>query len=115
MFPDPLAVQLPPPAPAQVQPTPVIVAGTVSVTVAPLAALGPAFDATTVYVMACPGIAVAWPSVFVIERSAPGTTVSVSVAELLARFGSVTPPGAAIVAVLLRLPVADGLSVPVRV
>ncbi len=40
---------------------------------------------------------------------------SVSVAELLARFGSVTVAGAVIVAVLLRVPINDGLSVPVRV
>src|SRR5437773_177024 len=65
--------------------------------------------------MGCPGTAVAWPSVFVIERSAPGIKVSVSVAELLVGFGSVTPSGAATVAVLTRVPVADVLTVPVRV
>jgi hypothetical protein len=106
MLPDPLAVQLPPPAPTQVHVAPVISAGTVSVTVAPFARLGPAFDTTIVYVMGCPVTAVVCPSVFVIERSAPGVSVSVSVAELLARLGSVAPPPTVAVAVLLRLPVA---------
>ena len=60
-----------------------------------------------------PGTATVCPSVFVIPRFAWGVRVSVSVAELLAGFGSGT--GAATVAVLLRLPVADALIVPVRV
>ena len=38
-----------------------------------------------------------------------------SVAELLAGVGSVTPPGAAIAAVLTRFPVAEALIVPVTV
>jgi hypothetical protein len=113
MLPDPLAAQLPPPAPRHVQVTPVIVAGTVSATVAPFAALGPAFDATIVYAMERPGTAVVCPSVFVIERSAWAVSVSVSVAELLAGFGSVTPTEGITVAVLVRLPVADALMVPV--
>jgi hypothetical protein len=115
MWPDPLAVQLPPPAPTQIQVTPVIAAGTVSDTVAPSATLGPAFDTTMVYVMEDPRIAVARPSLFVIERSAWDASVSVSVAELLARLGSIIPAGTTTVAVLLRLPVADRLTVPVRV
>src|SRR6185436_2247721 len=41
-------------------------------------------------------------------RSACAPNVSVSVAELLPGVGSVTPPGAATVAVLERVPVADG-------
>src|SRR5437773_1557540 len=41
--------------------------------------------------------------------------VSVSVAELLAGFGSVTPLGAATVAVLLRPPNGNGSTVPIRV
>jgi hypothetical protein len=83
IFPDPLAAQLPPPAPAQVQVTPVIEAGTVSVTVAPVAVDGPALEATIVYVIGWPGVAVACPSVFVMARSAigvappPGTMNSV--------------------------------------
>jgi hypothetical protein len=48
MFPDPLAVQVPPPAPLHVQVAPVMAAGTVSVTVAPVTALGPEFEATIV-------------------------------------------------------------------
>ena len=54
-----------------------------------------------------PGTAVVTPSVFVIPRFACGVNVSVSVAELLAPFGSVVPPGAATVAVFTRVPVAD--------
>ena len=53
-----------------------------------------------------PATAVAAPSVFVIARSAFGASVSVSVAELFAVDGSVTPVGAAMVAVLLNEPVA---------
>ena len=41
--------------------------------------------------------------------------VSVSVAVLLAALGSVTPPGAVMVAVLDSVPVAEALSVPVMV
>ena len=58
---------------------------------------------------------VATPSVLVIDRSAVGMSVSVSVAELLPGVGSVTPAGAATVAVLTRLPVADALIVAVTV
>ena len=53
-----------------------------------------------------PGITVVTPSVFVIERSAVGLRVSVSVAVLLPGVGSVMPPGAVTVAVLARVPVA---------
>ena len=41
MLPLPAATQVPPPVPAQVHVTPVSVAGNVSVTVAPIASLGP--------------------------------------------------------------------------
>jgi hypothetical protein len=51
----------------------------------------------------------------VIERSAVGVTVSVSVAELLAANGSVTPAGAVTVAVFSSVPVAVGESVAVTV
>src|SRR3954465_1914252 len=47
MLPDPAAVQVPPPAPTQVQ-VAVSEAGNVSATVAPVALLGPAFDAVMV-------------------------------------------------------------------
>src|SRR4030095_3454571 len=46
-------------------------------------------------------------SVFVTETSAEGASVSVSVALLLPGVGSVTPPGAVTVAVLINDPVAD--------
>src|SRR2546428_13244 len=115
MLPEPLAVQVPPPAPAQVQLASGIVAGNVSVTIAPLTALGPAFEATIVYVMDAPGTAVVCPSVLVIPRFACGVSVSVSVALLFDGIRSVPPPGTATVAVLLRVPVADALTVPVSV
>src|SRR5258708_7271431 len=54
MPPAPLAVHVAPPAATHVQVTPVIVPGTVSVTVAGLAGLGPAFHATIVYVVSAP-------------------------------------------------------------
>lgn len=63
--------------------------------------------------MLCPGTTEATPSVFVIDRSAVGVKVSVSVAELLAGVGSVTPEGGATVAVLTSVPVADGEIDPV--
>src|SRR4029078_13460023 len=74
--------------------------------------LGPAFVAVIVYVTLLPGTADVTPSVFVIWSSACGVIVSVSVAVLFARLESVVPPGAVTVAVLLRVPVADGATVP---
>ena len=62
-----------------------------------------------------PGTAEATPSVLVTDRSALGVSVSVSVAVLSAGSGSVTPAGGVTVAVLVRLPVAAGSMVPVRV
>ncbi len=50
-----------------------------------------------------------------ISRSAVGTNVSVSVAELFAGVGSVAPPGSAMLAVLTREPVAIDEMVPVTV
>src|SRR5438270_928267 len=58
--------------------------------------------------MGVPGTAVVAPSSLVTDRSAVGVRVSLSVA-LLCPGASVTPPGAVTVAVLLRVPVADGL------
>ena len=55
------------------------------------------------------------PSVLVIDRSAVDPRLSVSVDELFAALGSVTPLGAAIVAVLTSDPVADALMVAVSV
>src|SRR6266571_1693323 len=65
--------------------------------------------------MLLPGVYVSEPSVLVMARSATSLGVSVSVALLLVETGSVVPAGAAIVAVLTRLPVADDLAVPVTV
>src|SRR4051794_35029779 len=105
MLPEPDAVQVPPPAPTHVH-VQVRDAGKVSATVAPVAVLGPEFDATIVYVTDPPGVAVVTPSVLVIARSALAASVSLSVAELLPGVGSVTPAGAATVDVLLNVPVA---------
>ena len=58
---------------------------------------------------------VATPSVLVIDRSAVGTNVSVSVAVLLPGVGSTVPPGRATVAVFDRVPVAAAEIVPVTV
>jgi hypothetical protein len=69
MFPDPLAVHVPPPAPTHVH-VAVNAAGNVSATLAPDAFDGPAFDAVIVYVTLPPGTAVVTPSVFVIAKSA---------------------------------------------
>ncbi len=63
-----------------------------SATVAPVALLCPALLAVIVYVTEPPGVAVVTPSVLVIDRSAVALSVSLSVAELLPGFGSVTPP-----------------------
>src|SRR6185295_2432139 len=103
MLPEPLAVQVPPLAPTHVH-VAVIEAGKVSATVAPVTELGPAFEAVIVYVTLPPGVAVVTPSVLVILKSAEGVRVSVSVALLLPGVGSVTPPGAVTVAVLLTVP-----------
>src|SRR3954465_13844812 len=105
MLPEPDAVHVPPPAPAHVH-VQVSDAGNLSATVAPVASLGPAFDAVIVYVTEPPGVAVVTPSVFVIARSADEPKVSLSVAELLPGVGSVTPLGSVTVAVLLSVPVA---------
>ena len=70
MFPDPLDVQVPPPAPTHVHVAEVTVAGNVSVTVAPGAFDGPAFDAVIVYVVLPPAVTDVTPSVFVIPKSA---------------------------------------------
>src|SRR4029079_19791468 len=55
------------------------------------------------------------PSVLVIDRSTRGVNGSVSVAELLPGAGSITPVGAATVAVLVMVPVALGDAVPLIV
>ena len=114
MLPDPEAVHVPPPAPTHVH-VAVNEAGKVSATVAPVALLGPAFEAVMVYVTAPPAVTVVTPSVFVTERSAEAAIVSLSVAELLPGVGSVTPAGAVTVAVFERVPEAAADTVPLTV
>ena len=104
MLPAPAAVQVPPPAPEQVQ-LQVSDAGNVSATVTPGALLGPALLAVIVYVTLPPGTAVVTPSVLVIAMSACGTSVSVSVALLLPGTGSVIADDTD--AVLTRVPSAS--------
>ena len=106
MLPLPEAGQVEPAVAVHVHVTPVSVAGSVSVTVAPVITDGPAFDATIVYVTLWPGMVEVTPSVLVIDRSPVGVKVSVSVAVLLAGVGSVTAAGAVMVAVFDKLPVA---------
>ena len=62
-----------------------------------------------------PGVPVGDESLFVIERSADGLRVSVSVAVLFAAVGSVVPVGAVIDPVLASVPVAEALTVAVSV
>ena len=76
---------------------------------------GPLLVTTIVYVSTSSGLATARPSVLVIDRSTCGVNGSLSVAELLPATGSVTPAGTATVAVLLMLPVAPAVTVPLTV
>ena len=85
-MPDPDAVHVPPvPAHVHVQDSD---DGNASVTVAAGSALGPPLLTVIVYVNDPPGVAVVTLSVFVMERSALGVSVSESVAELLAGLAS---------------------------
>ena len=87
----------------QVHETNVIAAGGVSTTLAPATPFGPLLCATIVYVVVPPGVALAVPSVFVIDRSA--LPVAVNVAD--AGNGFVTccaDANAPAASVLIRLP-----------
>ncbi len=83
-FPDPPAMQ-PPAGAEQAHVPPVRPAGTVSVTGALVTELGPALDATIVYVTVSPVTTEVTPSVFVMLRLAWPRIGSVSVALLLPR------------------------------
>jgi len=113
-FPLPLAAgQAEPAVAVQLQVTPLMIAGKLSVTVAPVTALGPALLTAMVQVAADPGTGVPELSALVIDRSAVGVmTVLASVAELLPA-GSLVPTGAVIVAVFEIVP--DPLAVAVTV
>ena len=88
-FPEPLAAQLEPALATQVQLALESEAGKLSVTVAPVTALGPAFDATIVYVTVPFWFTPVTPSVLVIDRSAVTTTVVLAVALLFPATASV--------------------------
>src|SRR5438067_314184 len=62
-----------------------------------------------------PALTLLTPSVLVIERSATGVTVFVSLAELLPEVGSDVPAGGVIVALFVMLPVALPATVAVTV
>ena len=115
MSPVPLDAHVAPVDAAHAQVALVNVDGNASVTVAPITSDGPLFVATIVYVTVMPGIAFATASVLVMCRSADTVMVSESVAELFAGVTSSVPDDAAIVAVLSRVPVADPMSVAVKV
>jgi hypothetical protein len=119
-----VVAMLPLPLPAEHDPPPdgththvdaVSAPGSESAIAAAVTADGPALPATIVYVADVPGTSVATPSVFTMDTSAVGVNVSVSVAELLAAVGSVTPAGGAMLALLTSVPVADGTTTPVTV
>jgi len=113
MSPDPLPGQLDPADAAQVQLTPVSTTGNTSATVAPVTAVGPAFDAAIVYVTGCPGTAP--PDTLVMPRSAVGVmTVLLSVAALFPA-GSFTPAGAVTLAVFVIVPAPLAVAVTVNV
>jgi hypothetical protein len=105
----------PPVAEPQVHVTPVMVAGTVSVTIEPAEASGPALLTTIVYATGLPELIVATPSVFVMLRSALRLIVSVSVAVLFPRAESATQDGTATFAVFTSVPLAPAATVPVTV
>jgi hypothetical protein len=63
-------------------------------------------------VIVSPATAVVLPSVLVIDRSASGSIVVVSVAALSPGSGSVTPAGAMTVAVFVATPAAEPATVP---
>src|SRR5207249_845626 len=112
MLPGPLAAaQLDPADAVHVHVTPARLAGKLSTTVAPVTLPGPALLTVIVYVTGDPAPVVALPSVFVIDRSAAGMIVSLSVALLFAVLGSAFPEDT--VAVFERVPEALMLSVPV--
>lgn len=113
ILPLPLACpQLDPAEAAQVHVALVSVAGRMSETVAPNAALGPALLTTMVYVVWVPGTEDVALLVLVIARSDVALIVSVSVSLLLAVFGSGIFAGGVTVTVLLKLPVASLRTVP---
>ena len=114
-MPDPEAEHVAPAVATQVQVAPVNAAGSESATTAPVTADGPLLDATMVYVTLVPGTSVIDPSVLVMARSAWGPSESVSVAELLPAIGSVTVPGAVMVAELINEPVAEASTVAFNV
>jgi len=91
------------------------VLGNVSATAAFVTLLGPLFVTTIEYDTVDPGAAEALPSDFVIVRSEMRAIVTVLVAVLLAATRSITPPGAAMLAVLVSVPVALWLSEPLSV
>src|SRR3990172_94580 len=105
--PDVAGVQL-----AGVTETKSTVVGSTSVTVTPVAALGPAFATVSVYVRFCPASTGLGP-VLVMEMSAEGLTVVDAVAVRSAESGSAV--GLHTIAVLFSVPTAEALGLTTRV
>src|SRR5437763_607689 len=115
MLPLPLATKLVPAVPVAVQAAPPYAAGKTSLTLAATASEGPPSATLHDALPTSPGTATVLPSVFVTDRSATGVKVSVSVSLLLPEVGSLVPLATAAEAVLLSVPVAALLTVPVTV
>src|SRR4051794_455611 len=105
-LPDPDGVQIALPMATHDQVVVLTADGRTSVIELPTASDGPALVTMIAYVTAVPGTALADESVFVIDRSVMGTSVSTSVASLLPPIGSVTSAGAATDPTLVSVPTA---------
>src|SRR5262245_46292044 len=94
MVPAPDAGQADPADAEHVQVTEAGMAGGLSPTVAPTTGEGPTFVTTIVYVTGWPGWTVVTPSVFVIPRSACGTTVPEAASAQKPECSPYVPPSA---------------------
>lgn len=116
MLPVPLALpQVDPLDAVQIHETLVRIAGTLSVTVAPVTGLGPSLVTVMVYVNGAPGIGCTGVAVLVMRRFDSEMTLSVSLAELLPELGSVEPDGVETLAVFVRVPIASLATVALTV
>ena len=115
MLPAPLGEpQLEPAEAVQVHVALLKLAGSTSVTVAPVTAIGPLLVTTILNVVGWPGVTFVALLVLVMTRSVD-CSASVSVAALLAPLVSTTPEGGAMLAELDKDPVAFAATVAVKV
>src|SRR4051794_28100229 len=112
MFPVPLFWPDAPPAKLAVHLTPVRFAGKELAAVAPCQGVGTLFFTTAEYPTGSPGV---YDGGAVTTSETSESAVAWSVAELFVVPGSVTPPGAVPVAVLVRSPFALAVVVPTTV